>query len=211
MEYCRIAQRLAAFMDIDATACFDNQLRNLIRIATRRLGADSKMTHCQMVTLQEMEHRTRIQQGISTESITHTEETPIYGSGQGSGAGVMNWHGHNEILIAMYDETQPGCEKMSWDNRHVQMQPVVSFVDDNKLMRGFSPKTTIPQALAGCTTSINFRRKGLELTGGALAPPKCKLQMLAFDFDTYSYAKQTDPDISSRATWAMQALGKGRQ
>ena len=30
MEYCRLSRTMAAFMDIDATACFDNQLRNLM-------------------------------------------------------------------------------------------------------------------------------------------------------------------------------------
>ena len=35
MEYCRLARILAAFMDIDATACFDNKIQNLIGLATR--------------------------------------------------------------------------------------------------------------------------------------------------------------------------------
>ena len=90
MECCRISRTLAAFMDIDAKACFDNQIRNLIGINNRRLGADKNIVRCQTETLEKMEHRVRIHQGVSKKSISHTSSTPIYGSGQGSGAGVVN-------------------------------------------------------------------------------------------------------------------------
>ena len=113
MEYCQLSRTMAVFMDIDATACFDNQIRNLIAINTRRLGADKNIAKCQTVTLEKMKHRVCIHQGVSKECILHTSETPLYGSGQGSGAGVVNWHGHNETLIAMYEETQPGCKMAS--------------------------------------------------------------------------------------------------
>ena len=75
------------------------------------------------------------------------------------------------------------------DRRQEQNQQVISFVDDNKLIQSFLQCTTIKMAMKSCTTSVNFRRKSLEVTGGALAPDKCKLQLLAFDFNTYSYRK----------------------
>ena len=146
----------------------------------RRLGADKNITRCQTETLEKMEHKVRIHQGVSKQSISHTSSTPIYGSSQGSGAGVINWHGHNETVIAMYAETQPACMMTSPDNRHEQIQQVISFVDDNKLMQSFWPRTTIPQALKLCTTSVNYWRKSLEVTGGALDPNKSGLQLLAF-------------------------------
>ena len=84
-----------------------------------------------------MDHRVRIHQGVSKTCISHTSNTPLYGSGHGSGAGVVNWHGLNETLITMYEETQPGCLMTSPDNRHEQNQQVISFVDDNKLSQSF--------------------------------------------------------------------------
>ena len=47
----------------------------------------------------------------------------------------------------------------------------------------------IPRALKSCTTSVNYWRKSLEVTGGALDPNKSGLQLLAFNFDTYLYQK----------------------
>ena len=89
----------------------------------------------------------------------------------------------------MYKETQPACKLSSPDNRHEKNQPVISFFDDNKLMQSFKPTTTIPRALKSCTKSINFWRKSLEVTGGALDPNKCGLQLIPFNFNTYSYKK----------------------
>ena len=86
-----------------------------------------------------------MQQGLSAQSIQHSENTPLFGSGQGSGAGVVNWHGHNETLIAMYNKTQPGCTMKSPDNTHTIDQKVISFVDNNKLIRSF--QTTITTAM----------------------------------------------------------------
>ena len=189
MEFCRIQRLMAAFMDIDATACFDNQIRNLIGIMTKRLGADTNIARCQTETLEQMEHSVRIQQGVSTESIRHSKDKPLYGSGQGSGAGVVNWHGHNETLIAMYDDKQPGCRMQSPDKLIELIQRVISFVDDNKLMRSFPATTQLIDAMKMCSASINFWSKSLQVTGGKLDPNKSKMQFLTYDFDTYSYGK----------------------
>ena len=104
-------------------------------------------------------------------------------------AGVINWHGHNETLIAMYNKTQPGCRMTSPDNILTIVQNVISFVDDNKLMWSFPVATTLVEAMWLCTASINFWSRSLEITGGKLEPKKSKMQFLTFDFNTYSYSK----------------------
>ena len=101
----------------------------------RRLSTDKNIARCQTDTLEQMDHRVRIHQGVSKQAISHSEKTPLYGSGQGSGAGVVNWHGNNETLIAMYEETQPRCLMTSPDRQEVQNQQVISFVNDNKLIQ----------------------------------------------------------------------------
>ena len=86
----------------------------------------------------------------------------------------------------MYEETQPWCLMTSPDKHHEQNQQVISFVDDNKLIQSFLRNTMIAVALKSCMRSISFWRKSLEVTGGALDPKKCKMQMVSFDFNTYS-------------------------
>ena len=90
-----------------------------------------------------MHHHVRIHHGVSKTCIKHSDKSPLYGSGQGSGAGVLNWHGHNEALIAMYNQTQPGCLMKSPDGTTEADQKVISFVvDDNELIQAFPWETT---------------------------------------------------------------------
>ena len=82
----------------------------------------------------------------------------------------------------MYDETQHSCCIKSPNGRLELNQKVISFVDDNKLMRSFLANTIIVEAMRLCTHSINFWSRSLEVTGGKLDPNKCKMQFLSYDF-----------------------------
>ena len=195
---------MTAFMDIDARTCFDNQIQNLFGLMTRRLGADRNISRCQTETLQHMNHRVHIHHGVSKTSIQHLDKSPLYGSGQGSGAGVINWHGHNEALVAMYDRTQPGSLMKIPDRAKEAEQNVISFVDDNKLIQAFPWDMTQVQAMLLCTISINFWRIMLKISGGLLAALKCKLQFLTYNFNTYSYSRH----YPHRVTPVMQTTDK---
>ena len=178
---------LAAFIDIDAEGCFDRQLRKLIALMTRRLGADKQMALCQTLTLEGMKHRVCIAQGVSEHYLQHSHATAIHGSGQGSGAGAPNWHGHNEALITAYTDFHKGYTMQSPDSSKSQDQNVISFVDDNKLIFASDTSTEIHHLLQDCEAGIATWQILLEFTGGALAAPKCAIQLLAHDHNCFSF------------------------
>ena len=124
-----------------------DHLRNLIAILTRCQGIDKNASTCQTKTLEAMEHSVRIQQGLSTDTIKHSRDKPIFGSGQRSGAGVVNWHAHNETIIATYKEFYPGTKMINPDNTKEAEEDVVRFVDDNTLVHDFVPHTSTAAAL----------------------------------------------------------------
>ena len=187
MEFFRIMVIIAALVDVDAEGCFDRQIRKLIAIMNRRMGADKAMTKCQTLTLEGMRHRVRIAQGISEKYLKHSSSMAIHGSGQGSGAGVPNWHGHNETLIAAYADFHKGYTMRSPDGSKEQDQNVISFVDDNKLVFASDTPQLPKQLLEECEAGIDTWRILLAFTGGALAAPKCGIQLLAYDHDRFSY------------------------
>ena len=187
MEFFRLMAILAAFIDVDAEGCFDRQIRKLIGLMTRRLGADKKITRCQTLTLEGMEHRVRIAQGISDGYLKHSPTSAIHGSGQGSGAGVPNWHGHNETLIAAYSDFHKGYTMKSPDGSKSQNQNVISFVDDNKLIFASDTSNNVSELLKECEDGIATWQILLEFTGGALAAPKCAIQMITHDHRKYSF------------------------
>ena len=107
-EHLRLMQIPSMGIDVDASAYFNRQLRNLIGPLNQRSGATTEMNRCQTLTLQGMKHQVKIAQGVSDGFFMHTEDTPVFGSGQGSGAEVPNWHSHNETITSTYKEFHKG-------------------------------------------------------------------------------------------------------
>ena len=188
-ERLRIMRTPSIGIDVDASACFDRQLRNLIGPLNRRSGASKEMNVCQTLTLQHMKHHVKIAQGVSEAFFHHTDDTPIFGSGQGSGAGVPNWHSHNETIIATYAEYHNGITMTTPDNEVTVNQNVISFVDDNTLMAGCAPDATPEDMYEMSSESLGSWVIVMDFTGGAVELEKCYLSLMAFDFNTYSLRK----------------------
>ena len=112
------------------------------------------MAKCQTLTLEGMRHRVRIAQGISDSFLQHSQTTAIHGSGQGSGAGVPNWHGHNETLIAAYADFHKGYTMKSLDRSKQEDQNIISFVDNNKLIFASLAPLTAKHILERCEAGI---------------------------------------------------------
>ena len=185
-ERLRIMRTPSIGIDVDASACFDRQLRNLIGPLNRRSGAPKEMNQCQTLTLQRMKHQVKIAQGVSKDSFTHTSETQIFGSGQGSGAGVPNWHSHNETIIATYADYHPGITMTSPNNAVTIVQNVISFVDDNTLMVACPPTASAELMHSRAAAALTTWQRIMDITGGAVELEKCFLSFMAFNFDTYS-------------------------
>ena len=185
-ESFRIMRIPAISIDVDASACFDRQLRNLIGITNRRTGATKEMNQCQTKTLEKMKHHVKIAQGVSTDSFQHSTDNPVFGSGQGSGAGVPNWHSHNEAIIATYKKYHKGITMSTPDNQVTVTQDVVSFVDDNTLNEGCEPTATSEDMHLASSEALGTWQTLMDFTGGAVELPKCYLSLMAYNFNTYS-------------------------
>ena len=146
-------------------------------------------SQCQVRTLLHMKHRVKTGVGLSTEYIHHTEDSPMYGSGQGSGAGGANWHGHNEVILKAYQDFHPPRKLHGPDPDKTVEQAGVSFVDDNTLFLSFLPSTSVRAMLDKCQIAISTWQALMEITGGSLALPKCHNMLIKYIFDTFRYHK----------------------
>ena len=177
-------------IDVDASAYFNRQLRNLIGPLNQRSGATTEMNRCQTLTLQGMKHQVKIAQGVSDGFFMHTEDTPVFGSGQGSGAEVPNWHSHNETITSTYKEFHKGITMATPDGDTAVEQDVVSFVDDNTLLDECEPTIAAPAEMhQQAAHSLTSWQRIMRITGGAVELPKCYLSVMAYKFDTYSLKK----------------------
>jgi hypothetical protein len=102
MEYeiTRLTRYPIIHFDNDATACYDRIPCFLANIASRKYGQSAKMCALQGETIKHAKYFQKNKYGISESYVTHTQEDPWFGTGQGSGNSPMYW-----LLISstMYD------------------------------------------------------------------------------------------------------------
>ena len=175
--------------DIDATACYDRQLWNAIGMCTRHAGAPKEPAICQIKTLKGMRHKVKTVMGTSEREIFHTQTTPMYGSGQGSGAGGTNWHTHNEVILKAYTKFHPPFKMSGPDSSKEVDQAGVSFVDDNTLLHSFPPVTPTQQMLQKSEDAMKTWQAMMTINGGSLKFKKCHNNVISHNFDTFQYHK----------------------
>jgi hypothetical protein len=75
----------------DAVGCYDRLINPLLLLQLRRLGAPVTATASLSQTWTNTTHFIRIQFGLSEESYSYSQETPLFVPGQGSTIGPFLW------------------------------------------------------------------------------------------------------------------------
>ena len=185
-EYCRLARTPAALADVDAVNCFDCMTHSGIGFFQRRQGSPKDLVLTQCNTLMTTKHHIKTGLGVSIDTIQHTETDKPQGSGQGGGASVGNWQGHNDPMILSFQDLCHGCTMLTPDKRDRFEQWMVSFVDDNKILMNFTPTTSLQDIYAAMKKGVSTWKEILNITGGELELEKTWIGMLVFDYNTYS-------------------------
>jgi hypothetical protein len=90
-HYARLRKHNFATMDNDAKACYDRIIMLLATIISGHFGIPRQARDLQARAIRKMKFRIRTALGISTTHYKDTAETPLHGSGQGSGSSSTLW------------------------------------------------------------------------------------------------------------------------
>ena len=116
-EIYRMSMKSGVNFDLDATSCYDRILPSIAAISCRRLGMNSSLIHTNMLTLESAKYHLKTQLGISKGYYTHTPESPIFGTGQGSGNSPIIWCFVCSVLFDALESMAHGAEFTSYDFR----------------------------------------------------------------------------------------------
>ena len=86
----------------DATACYDRIILNLATVASRKYGVHEHVTMTNAKTLKHTAYHIRTEMGLSQSRFSHSERSPIHGTGQGSGNSPMIWSFLSSVLYKCY-------------------------------------------------------------------------------------------------------------
>lgn len=172
-------------MDNDAKSCYDRIICNFAMIVSRYYGMPLNACKLQATTLLKIvfSHKTGI--GLSKNTYQHSDNTPIYGSGQGSCASPCIWLLISSLLMDYMEKNAQGMEQ----ERVSQMDPtfcqwIDEFVDDTSV---FSNKIVNNNDLSELSRQLQedseIWANLLAALGGKLELDKCFYYLLTWKFD----------------------------
>ena len=188
----RLWKKTKAMLFNDADGCYDRIAPVLGEIAVRRLGCPASIANTVTKTLHKMKHHIKISMGILLGYISFSKENKtviengmimllaglIGGSGQGSGASPIIWLAILLIMIKVYKMTNSGVSIKNLVNKTIIQYFILSYVDDNTIMKTFDEKDSVEEILNSMKKSLLEWNHLLQITGGALSLPKCKVSIL---------------------------------
>ena len=166
----------------DATACFDRILVHLLSLCLRSYGMPKKLTKILGELLRVARYAIKTGIGISKETYQHSDESPAFGSGQGSGASAQGWGKIVSDLFDIHDKHGHGCKYEDPWRLYSTIIGMLGFVDDNNITNNGEEWETVNDIIIRTQHDAQLWNDLLRATGGALNLDKCFAQVLAFQF-----------------------------
>ena len=196
-EIARASRKTLVQTNYDATSCFDRIIISLAMLVSRKYGVPTFTTESNARTLEKAEYRIRTELGVSETGYTHSEDFPIYGTGQGSGNSPMIWCFLSCILFNCYDDVAYPTKYCNPDKTQSMDLGMVGFVDDsngqtNDFMHNESPMT-IPRTIHKLEHNIQAWTDILGSSGGALELPKVNNHFVNYGFTARGHPFLMEP------------------
>ena len=166
----------------DATACFDRILVHLLSLCLQSYGMPKKLTKILGELLRVARYAIKTGIGISEETYQHSDESPAFGSGQGSGASAQGWTKLVSKLFDIHDKYGHGCKYEDPWKLYSAIIGMLGFVDDNNITNNGEEWETVTDIIIRTQHDAQLWNDLLRATGGALNLDKCFAQVLAFQF-----------------------------
>ena len=192
-DHHRIWKKTMAMIFNDADGCFDRIPTTLAAMALQKIGLPSLTAKAHTVTQMNMKHYIKIAPGVSSGYIKFKEEEhcmydknnniislrgPIGGVGQGGGASPIIWTAVLLIMLEAYKKVCQGTILYDITKAIKVIYWIISYVDDNTILRSFPSDTTTFEILFIMRNCLHQWHKLLLLTGGDLSLDKCKISIL---------------------------------
>jgi hypothetical protein len=109
-ELVMVTRKSLVKFNNDATACFDRILVHMLNLCLRSFRMPKKLATILGNLLQVAKYAIKTGIGISQETYSHTDESPAFGSGQGSAASAQGWGKTVSVIFNIHDKYGHGCK-----------------------------------------------------------------------------------------------------
>jgi exonuclease III len=183
-EYSRLLRLDHLKFSNDATACYDRIVVNLASIVSRSFGLHSNITTVQGDMLQEAVYRIKTKMGISTGFYQHSDDSPVFGTGQGSKSSPPIWNFNSSVFFDTFDRFAYGATYYPVSGKPLTIG-MTGFVDDNNCNScedaiHHEPSST--GILSRMRHDAQLWHDILWTSGGALELSKCQYHLMQWNF-----------------------------
>ena len=174
IEQTKNLKHNGALFECDAKGCYDRIIPAFTAVHTRRLGLEKQVTATIVGSLQDSDRHIGTKTGISDNSIRSTKTEPLFGIGQGSGAGPALWLAHLVVMMKAFDSVCNGITVQSPDGEIKHKSGCTGYVDDcNVITKSTGGNCTIEEVQDMITSDAQWWEKLLYTNGGKLELTKC--------------------------------------
>jgi hypothetical protein len=197
-EMAMVTRKPLVKFNNDATACFDRILVHLLNLCLRSYGMPKKLAKILGELLRVAKYAIKTGIGISEETYSHSDESPAFGSGQGSGASAQGWGKLVSVLFDIHDMYGHGSKYADPWRLYSAIIGMLGFVDDNNITNTGEEGESVNDIIIRTQHDAQLWNDLLRATGGALNLDKCFAQIIAFQFGLNGapVIAPADPDIT---------------
>jgi exonuclease III len=165
----------------DATSCYDRIIPSVSNVIARSMGLHKNIAKIHGSMLEHAVYRIKTQLGISTDSYTHSDGSPVFGTGQGSTASPPFWLLNCSAYFTIYESKCYGARYVNMDGSKTVKLGMTGFVDDNTCNVNSRPEDEATLCLHA-THDAQLWNDILWGSGGELEHSKCSYKYLHTDF-----------------------------
>ena len=185
-EISRATRKPVVLTNYDATACYDRIIPNLGMVVSQKYGVPAPVTLSNAATLEKAEYRISTELGLAPTGYTHTENQPIYGTGQGSANSPTIWCFLSSSLFDCYDQVAHSASYVSPASSDSVQLGMIGFVDDcngqTNLFDADGSPQTVNTLVSHATQNAQNWNDILAASGGALEISKTSCHVLEWIF-----------------------------
>ena len=145
----------------------------------------SRVAHVNALTLEQSRYHLKTQLGISETFYSHSPESPVYGTGQGSGNSPMIWCFISSALFDAFESIAHGATFTDYTNRNHIPIFMTGFVDDcTQRINTFhnNTNTTTDELITIMQRDAQLWNDLLWCSGGVLEQSKCSYHLIETDW-----------------------------
>jgi hypothetical protein len=166
----------------NATSCYDRIIIALANLVARQFSMPEEIAKLHGTTLKKMWYYVSTALGISDASYSHTKESPVYGTGQGSCSSPSIWLQICSFLFDCHNQCSYGANYSSPDGSIQFKTSMTGFVDNMKGHVNDMDSPPLQQLIDQMQSNVQLWGNLLHVSGGALEIPKCNYYVMQWKF-----------------------------